>query len=189
LVTGRRARVSESRPGRRGGRSFLGEPPKIANSRAFRTGANARARPPISTCGGVTHPSTRLPPMNKLPLCLRPLLDHKPQDTYEVVTFHIYRHKHFSNHVTSISVCTSTIAKQQLLMITARLAQENDSQKVRGQVDWLQLVCCNAYSSTEIDHANKIMTQDQTQLIQKAAIRFKWDGRKRFSPPVASEFD
>jgi hypothetical protein len=32
-------------------------------------------------CGGVTHPSTRLPPMNKLPICLRPLLDHKAQDT------------------------------------------------------------------------------------------------------------
>jgi hypothetical protein len=44
---------------------------------------------------------------------------------------------------------------------------------------------------SEIDHENKIMTQDHIQLVRKpprAAVRFKWDGRKRFSPPVASEF-
>ena len=41
---------------------------------------------------------------------------------------------------------------------------------------------------TEIDHVNKIVTQDQTQLIQKAALRFGWDEhRKRFSPPVHNE--
>jgi hypothetical protein len=40
---------------------------------------------------------------------------------------------------------------------------------------------------TEIDHVNKIVTQDQTQLIRKAAVRFGWDEhRKRFSPPVHS---
>jgi hypothetical protein len=33
---------------------------------------------------------------------------------------------------------------------------------------------------TEIDHVNKIVTQDQTQLIRKAAVRFGWDEyRKR----------
>ena len=41
---------------------------------------------------------------------------------------------------------------------------------------------------TEIDHVNKIVTQDQTQLIRKAAVRFGWDEhRKRFSPPVHNE--
>ena len=35
---------------------------------------------------------------------------------------------------------------------------------------------------------NKIVTQDQTQLIRKAAVRFEWDEhRKRFSPPVHNE--
>jgi hypothetical protein len=38
---------------------------------------------------------------------------------------------------------------------------------------------------TEIDHVNKIVTQDQTQLIRKAAARFGRDEhRKSFSPPV-----
>ena len=36
---------------------------------------------------------------------------------------------------------------------------------------------------TEIDHSNKTMTQDQEQLIRKAAERFEWDGRTRYSPP------
>ena len=69
----------------------------------------------------------------------------------------------------------------------------------RYEVKWLGFNSLNCKDSsekskvfvgirTEIDHANQIMTQDQTQLIQKAAVRFKWDGRKRFSPPVASEF-
>jgi len=40
---------------------------------------------------------------------------------------------------------------------------------------------------TEIDHARQIMTQDQTQLIQKSAEKFKWDGRKRYAPPVRNE--
>ena len=41
---------------------------------------------------------------------------------------------------------------------------------------------------TEIDHVNKIVTQDQKQLIQKAALRFGWEAhRKRFSPPVHNE--
>ena len=41
---------------------------------------------------------------------------------------------------------------------------------------------------TEIDHVNKIVTQDQTQLIRKAAVRFGWDEhRKSFSPPVHNE--
>ena len=41
---------------------------------------------------------------------------------------------------------------------------------------------------TEIDHVNQIVTQDQTQLIRKAAVRFEWDEhRKRFSPPVHNE--
>ena len=42
---------------------------------------------------------------------------------------------------------------------------------------------------TEIDHLNKIVTQDQTQLIRKAAAeRFGWDEhRKRFAPQVHNE--
>ena len=41
---------------------------------------------------------------------------------------------------------------------------------------------------TEIDHVNQIVTQDQTQLIRKAAVRFEWDEhRTRFSPPVHNE--
>jgi hypothetical protein len=41
---------------------------------------------------------------------------------------------------------------------------------------------------TEIDHVNKIVTQDQTELIRKAVVRFEWDEhRKRFSPPVHNE--
>ena len=37
---------------------------------------------------------------------------------------------------------------------------------------------------TEIDHSTQTMTQDQTALIQKAAVRFKWDGKTKFAPPV-----
>jgi len=37
---------------------------------------------------------------------------------------------------------------------------------------------------TEIDHSTQTMTQDQTALIQKASVRFKWDGKKKFAPPV-----
>jgi hypothetical protein len=38
---------------------------------------------------------------------------------------------------------------------------------------------------TVSDHVNRIVTQDQTQLIKKSAVRFGWDEhRKRFSPPV-----
>ena len=39
---------------------------------------------------------------------------------------------------------------------------------------------------TEIDHVSKTMTQDQTQLIRKAAERFNWDKRTRYAPPVAN---
>ena len=37
---------------------------------------------------------------------------------------------------------------------------------------------------TEIDHASKTVTQEQTALILKAASKFKWDGRARYSPPT-----
>ena len=38
---------------------------------------------------------------------------------------------------------------------------------------------------TEIDHSNQTVTQDQEQLIRKAAERYKWDGVPRYSPPVS----
>ena len=38
---------------------------------------------------------------------------------------------------------------------------------------------------TEIDHSNQTVTQDQEQLIRKAAARYKWDGVPRYSPPVS----
>ena len=37
---------------------------------------------------------------------------------------------------------------------------------------------------TEIDHANKIVTQDQQELIERGARKLEWDGRKRWSPPT-----
>ena len=37
---------------------------------------------------------------------------------------------------------------------------------------------------TEIDHASKVVTQDQQELIERGARKFQWDGRKRWSPPV-----
>ena len=88
--------------------------------------------------------------------------------------------------------CEAAATDEQLNWLKKMIAK-------RYEVKWLGFNSLNCKESsekskvfvgirTEIDHANQIMTQDQTQLIQKAAIRFKWDGRKRFSPPVASEF-
>jgi hypothetical protein len=59
---------------------------------------------------------------------------------------------------------------------------------VRYEIKWLGVNIKNDSESSEksktfvgiraeTDHANKIITQDQTQLIRKAAVRFGWRRR------------
>jgi hypothetical protein len=82
--------------------------------------------------------------------------------------------------------CEAAATDEQLDWLKKMIAK-----RYRYEVKWLGFNSLNCKDSpekskvfagicTEIDHANQIMTQDQTPLIQKAAVRFKWDGRKGF---------
>ena len=72
--------------------------------------------------------------------------------------------------------------------------------KLRYEVKWLGHTCKNAPDSseksktyvgarTEVDPVTKVVTQDQTALIDKMAVQFNFDPtRPRFSPPTHREF-